>query len=103
MESIATSLITLSGFQFDRSSVLHSLCSHLEKWYLKLKESKFDQIDEHYLRNLFGINESLFFKDLNDREFGGTITGVSKQGKLAVKTDDNSISYFEVKELKFML
>lgn len=101
--AFATSLKTLAGKEFDRSDVLGSLCRHLEKWYLKLKESKFELIDEIYLHRLFGLAEVLPFKDPQDNHFEGKIVGVTIDGKLQLELLNGEEKKYEVKEIKLEL
>lgn len=102
-ERIATSLKSLTGNNYNRTEVLELLCSKLEKWYLKLKEQKEKLIDELYLSQLFGLNETLSFVDLLGLEFRGKILGVTKKGKLMIEIDHVAIKEFDIKEVKFVL
>ena len=69
---------------------------------LKLKEHKFDLVDEAYLNALFGINKTLSFENSNKTIFEGKMIGVSNDGKLRVELPTFEIREFEIKEIKFL-
>jgi BirA family transcriptional regulator, biotin operon repressor / biotin---[acetyl-CoA-carboxylase] ligase len=102
-ERKATSLKNISNNTFDKEDVLKLLCAHLEKWYFKLKESKFDFINASYKSNLYGINSVMRFSDINNVVFEGEILDVTTSGKLLLKLDNLNEREFEVKELKFIV
>lgn len=97
----AISLKNLVLKDFDRQKILEKLCEYLEKWYLKLKESKFELIDEAYLEKLFGLNQNLTFKDFQEFSFDGEIIGVTNDGKLRVELLGGVEKNYEVKQIKF--
>jgi len=99
----AVSLKILIKNESDRSKVLQVLCQKLEKWYLKLKEQKFNQVNEAYKSVLFGFDELFPFEDLTGNSFTAKITGVSEEGKLILETKDSILKEFDIKELKFLL
>lgn len=102
-ERAATSLKVLLQKDFDRKMLLELLCQKLEKWYLKLKEQKFELIDETYLKYLFGINHILSFENLDKTVFEGKIVGISKAGKLRIKFSNSEVNEFDIKEVKFLI
>ena len=101
-ERAATSLKMLLDKEFDRNEVMKMLFWKLEKWYFKLKEQKFDVIDEYYLKCLFGLNEVLSFEDAENNRFEAKVAGVSKSGKLRLDLNNSNAREFEVKEVKFL-
>jgi BirA family biotin operon repressor/biotin-[acetyl-CoA-carboxylase] ligase len=102
-ERTAISLKLLASKDVDRKMILELFCQKLEKWYLKLKEQKFDLIDETYLNNLYGINEILAFESLDKTAFQGKMLGVSKMGKLVVELPNLERKEFDIKEVKFLI
>ncbi len=102
-ERAAISLKLLENIDIDRKMILELFCQKLEKWYLKLKEHKFDLIDETYLNNLYGINEILAFESLDKTAFQGKMLGVSKMGKLVVELPNLKRKEFDIKEVKFLI
>ncbi len=101
-ERAATSINILTNKEFDRNTVMKMLFWKLEKWYLKLKERKFDIIDSNYMKYLLGINEVLSFEDVGKCIFDAKLVGVSKSGKLMLQLGNSEIREFDVKELKFL-
>lgn len=97
----AVSLKQIKNEIFDRKVVLEKLCIHIEKWYLKLKQLKFDDIDEQYLSKLYGINQTLTFKNQGNLPFEGFLKGVNKEGKLMVEMNDFTLRFFDIKEIQF--
>jgi BirA family transcriptional regulator, biotin operon repressor / biotin---[acetyl-CoA-carboxylase] ligase len=102
-QNTATSLKKLLYQSFDRQGILEKLCKSLEKWYFKMKNGKLDEINQAYLDQLYGLNEHLMFRNLLGDTFSGTITGISVDGKLNVKTETRLIEKFDVKEITFEL
>ena len=98
--SLATSLKTLINKDVDRVYVLGVLCSKLEKWYFKLKETKFSEIDLAYYERLFGLNQQLRFLNKDNHEFMAEIKDVNINGKLGLLiSGSEEITYFDIKEL----
>jgi len=102
-ERLATSIKLLLDRDFDRKKVMELFCQKLEKWYLKLKENKFDLIDDAYLNSLFGINQTLSFENPNKTVFEGKMIGVSKDGKLSIELFNLDVKEFDIKEVKFLI
>jgi BirA family biotin operon repressor/biotin-[acetyl-CoA-carboxylase] ligase len=101
-ERTATSIKLILDKDFDRKKVMELFCQKLEKWYLKLKEQKFELIDETYLKYLYGIHQDLLFENLDKTVFEGEIIGVNKDGKLRIKLLNFQVNEFDVKEIKFL-
>ena len=98
----ATSLNQELHQEFDIETILNTLCSKLEKWYLKLKANQYNDINLAYIDKLYGLHQTLSFIDVNNTEFEGTIVGVAIDGKLILKTNGETI-LFDLKQLKFKL
>jgi BirA family biotin operon repressor/biotin-[acetyl-CoA-carboxylase] ligase len=102
LQDTASSLKLLTNQPFNKNDVLEKLCQQLEKWYLKLKASKYSEIDEHYLHHLFGLNQLNLFIDSKNKEFNATIVGINSDGKLVLQHTDGNLYYYEVKEVKLV-
>jgi len=102
-ERAATSIKLIKGEVYDRDFIMKKLCLNIEKWYLKLKQQKFDVIDKAYLNNLYGLQQVLDFEDAHKTLFNGKIIGVSKGGKLQIENSDLIVKEFDIKELKFVI
>jgi len=87
--------------EFDLGGIIADLCARLEYYYLQLK-SKFNTINETYLKSLLGYQEwRTFFLPVANTTFEGKITGVSSLGKLQVETKAHPLE-FDLKEIKFL-
>ncbi len=98
----ATSLKLLSNKEFNKDVVLNILCQSLEKWYLKLKANKLEEIDLCYFNNLFGLNKSNSFLEAGNIDFDASIHAISIDGKLILKLTNGDLRSFEVKEVKMI-
>jgi len=101
-EREATSLKRLSNMLYSREELLEKLCINLEKWYLKLKEGKFELIDKCYHDHLYEINKITVFMDANQHKFNGRVKSITKMGKLLLELEDDILKEFDIKEVKFL-
>ena len=100
---LATSIKLQKDINYNTSMVLESICSKLEKWYFKLKESKLDYINSNYLSQLYGLNQIHLFVDKNEQEFYAEIISVEENGKLVLKNATNDLLFFDIKEVKLII
>lgn len=98
----ASSLCLLENKLFDRETLLISIVNQLE---LNLKQLPI--LGEDYFWNIY--HQILFkrevvstFESASGKRFVGKIQNVTKDGKLAVLLDDDSIALFDVKEVKML-
>lgn len=98
----ATSLKLCDGAQRNVEAVMDALFVHFEKWYLKLKQNKFEEINNHYHRHLFGMNSKTLFQNHNG-QFAALVLGVNENGLLRLETDDKTEKSYEIKEVSFVL
>ena len=97
----ATSLKEELLVQSDLSVVLNDLLVAIEKYFLLLKERKFERLKTEYIESLYRYNEvSAFAK--NGISFDGKIIGVDALGNLQIETE-NGILPFGFKEISFMI
>jgi BirA family biotin operon repressor/biotin-[acetyl-CoA-carboxylase] ligase len=83
----ATSLADSAGHSFVLNEEFSKLVHHLDAWYLKLKSSQYNEaIRDAYLNNLLGYKTSRLFR-YQDENLTGTVTGVTKQGRICIKFD----------------
>jgi BirA family biotin operon repressor/biotin-[acetyl-CoA-carboxylase] ligase len=97
----ATSLKLILGKEINIDSVLQLLCKHFEKYYLHLKNNKFDLIKNEYLKHFFRLNNWMDF------EIEGIIKtmyviGVSDEGMLWLKDKNDRSYYMDVKQVKWV-
>lgn len=102
LEHLATSLHLQKNNDYDKNDVLKKLCSYIEKWYLKLKANKLNEIDEFYLSNLFMYQQKVEFMSSNNVLFSAKIIGIETSGKLELELENQMIKIFDLKEVKLI-
>lgn len=99
--SNATSIVSISGKEFELISVLNRLCEFFEARYLQLKSNKLESIDNAYLERLYRLNEWANFSS-KSAIFEGKIVGVSSGGKLKLEMRSSEVKGFDLKEITFI-
>jgi BirA family transcriptional regulator, biotin operon repressor / biotin---[acetyl-CoA-carboxylase] ligase len=97
----ATSLSLLTERTFDRAHIMERLFVFLEKWYLALRNEKYELIDAHYSKHLYGLDQTLMFES-GSEQFKARMVRVSEQGLLELELDDKTLRRFDVKEVRFV-
>ncbi len=97
----ASSLKIILGKEIDVDKVLESLCKHFEKYYLQLKNNKFDQIKTEYLKHFFRLNNWMDF-EIEDIVKTMYVVGVSDEGMLWLKDKNDRSYYMDVKQIKWL-
>jgi len=97
----ATSLKLLTGEDFSVAAVLQLLCSYLEKYYLALKNNKYDWITEMYLSHFFGLDQWLNF-DINGNIEPLLVKGMSDNGLLLLEDRSGYTREVDVQGLKWV-
>ncbi len=85
---------------YDLRLLLSDLCNRIEGWYLQLRASHFERIQNTYLSMLFGYGQPRQYK-AGGAVFGGVITGVSETGRLQIQQEGNLHEY-NFKEIEFL-
>ena len=98
---IATSLALLAGREFEPKRLLEQLCLNTEKYYLALRNNKFQWIQENYFDRFFGLNTWRYFETQNGLE-RLMVCGLSKAGLLLLKREDGSMMEADVKQIKWL-
>lgn len=98
---VATSLKLIKSMHYELIDLLEFFLSWLEKKYFLLKTNQHKKIDAAYLENLLGFQYELYFSTPINK-FKGKIVGVSKEGKLQIKKQ-NELLAFGIKEIEFHL
>ncbi len=97
----AISLKNVTDKNYNIENELHRLLNYILENYRNLKVENFEQIDKKYHSYLFGINETLEFKDKTGK-FKGIIKGTLPEGKLIIQISENDIRYYSFKEVEFI-
>jgi BirA family transcriptional regulator, biotin operon repressor / biotin---[acetyl-CoA-carboxylase] ligase len=97
----ATSIKLLTKKTQEIDVVLSRLCFHLEKYYLQLKNKKFEEINDNYLSHFFGINSFMDFELFGEQK-KLFVKGISEKGLLLLEDTDGSIIEMDVKQVKWI-
>lgn len=98
----ATSLMQCTKQTVDRDAVLEKICSHLEKWYLALRNGKKTEIRQAYLQHLLFLGKPAQFR-VEEIRFTGIITGIDESGRLKVTNDKGESACYDVKEISLLI
>ena len=93
-------LLSNKNFQIDR--LLESIVSKLKSKIEVLNAKDFKTLETKYLQVLYKKNIPTMFKNSRDVLFMGIINGVSKEGKLQIVLEDESVQEFGIKEVSFL-
>ena len=93
-------LLSNKNFQLDR--LLESIVSKLKSKIEVLNAKDFKTLETKYLQFLYKKNIPTMFKNSKDVLFMGMINGVSKEGKLQIVLEDESVQEFGIKEVSFL-
>jgi BirA family biotin operon repressor/biotin-[acetyl-CoA-carboxylase] ligase len=97
----ATSLCLESGGSLDRFTLMESIITHLEKWYLMLRAKRIKEIVSTFESHLFRLNEEARFL-IGERVESGIIQGIDSSGKLIIRFSDR-LESFDHKEITFLI
>jgi BirA family biotin operon repressor/biotin-[acetyl-CoA-carboxylase] ligase len=98
----ASSLKLRTNQTFDLDVLLKNIISKLKNKIALLNKNKFKDLETSYLNVLYKKNIPTMFKDSKDVLFMGIIRGVSKEGKLQVTLEDETLKEFGIKEISFL-
>ncbi|RED99522.1 biotin--[acetyl-CoA-carboxylase] ligase [Marinoscillum furvescens] len=96
----ATSLKGVMGYDVNREELLEQIICALERYYLLLNAGSKDTILRKYHDVMMWRGEVHWFRS-GDEDFAGEIIGIDQQGRLVVKTNEQT-RRFEVKEISFV-
>lgn len=99
----ASSVRTVTGKEYLLEPMLHNLCMHLEGRYLQLRNGGDAGQKRSYLNRLFRYQEWHPFRDESGHVFNGMIAGIADNGRLAIQKEDNSVTYYGIKEVSFVI
>lgn len=96
-----TSLLDLSGREWDKMEIFKALVFKIEQYYLKLKKGKRVDLRNLYLERLFRLGEWNSYDD--GKVFNGKINGITQEGKLVIEKDGGNLNYYSFKEVRYIL
>lgn len=97
----ATSLKILSNNNTPLNIVLNKFCKHLEVYFLKLRNNKFEEIDVNYLNKLYAFNTWQKFI-VNDKENLFYVKSITEDGLLELEDELKQVFKFELKQIKWV-
>ena len=98
----ASSLFLLENQLFDREALLISIVNRLEFNLNQLENLNEDYFWNAYHAILFKKDVVSAFESASGNRFVGKIQKVTKDGKLEVLLEDDSLIFFDVKEVKML-
>jgi len=98
----ATSLKLLDQDHRSLDKIMDSIFIHFEKWYLKLKQNHLAEIDENYHNFLFGMHREMTFQS-NGIQINAFVEGVSPEGLLRLRNENNHEQLYNMKEIAFVI
>ncbi len=97
----ASSLLTITGMNYDLDEVLQAILNQLESYFKVLEVDKYEVLKTDYESYLFRKNKPSTFKTAEGL-CSGFIKGVSKEGLLQVLLEDNKLKTFDLKTIKLL-
>jgi len=96
------SLKQITGSESNLENELIEVKNYIEKYYIKLKSGKTDEIHGEYLECLYRYNEWHLYKKDNVT-YKAKITGINEYGHLILTNEDGKENEFDLKEVSFVL
>lgn len=98
----ATSLLKLTGVKIDKETLMLCVLESLKEYCVLYKTKGSTFVWEQYHTNLYRINMPTVFELPSGARFMGIIIGVTKNGLLKVKKEDDTVELFEIKQVKLL-
>ncbi|HSH20657.1 MAG TPA: biotin--[acetyl-CoA-carboxylase] ligase [Draconibacterium sp.] len=96
------SLKQITGKDYEMEKIAQIISEKIEKWYHKLKNGCFDEIDSAYFKLLFRANEWAFYSKQSN-QFEAKINGIDEFGQLILIDRKGVLSKYMFKEVEFVL
>ena len=97
----ATSLKSLTNKDYDIFETAEEITKKIQEKYQQLDELM-QVFWDKYHEKLFKKDKPLAFEDVNNNRFMGIIQGVTHDGKLQVMLEDDSVTFFNIKEIQML-
>jgi len=104
LNKIATSIFCLNKRKSNCDEIINSVCSYFESYYLKLKQNKYNSINDEYFKQLLHYNEIFQYKEIDSgKMLSGKIVNIENNGWIVIETfPDNEIKKYSLKEISFL-
>jgi len=97
----AGSLLSVTGREYDIDGLLTAIAENLKRNTAALRNGQADAIWEKYHKKLYKKNTPMPFEK-SGKKFMGIIKGVTRQGHLEVLLQDDSVAFFNIKEVQML-
>ena len=97
------SLAQITGFTFNRQTILDSVVQQFKKLYEELKDGKIEELKSEYMLNLYRREGFYLYQEPNGEPFEAAMVDVEPTGHLVLRLHDGSIKKYEFKEIKYIL
>lgn len=98
----ASSLHNVSGQSYDKEEVMKAIADSLARQVAVLKEGGSEHLWTQYNNSIFRNNVPAAFEDAEGNRFSGMIKEVTRDGRLSVMLEDDSIRSYGLKEIKLL-
>ena len=98
----ASSLSLISNLEYDLDELISKIYLQIKRNYENLIANKTEFLWENYHQNLFKKGVPMPFEAENGTKFMGIIQGVTKEGKLEILLEDDSLKTFGIKEITIL-
>jgi BirA family biotin operon repressor/biotin-[acetyl-CoA-carboxylase] ligase len=95
------SLAQLKKQEYDVLEELHLLIGICKRNFNQLRKNP-EKLIKNYHQSLYQLNTWDYYK-VKDEPIKGRIIGVDQFGRLGLEQENSEISYFDLKEVKFIL
>lgn len=98
----ATSLKSVTGKEIDKEILFQELLDEIQQQLFLVDNKQFTLLQKKYEQVLYKKNEPVMFWNNLSGNFLGKILGITKQGKLIVELENETIENFDLKEIQFI-
>ena len=98
----ASSMALVSNSEFDLDELLHKIIFQIKKNCGYILTNQTDKLWSKYHENLFKISVPVAFEDANQTKFMGIIQGVTLNGLLQIKLENDLVKSFGIKEVQML-
>ncbi|MFT6368946.1 MAG: BirA family biotin operon repressor/biotin-[acetyl-CoA-carboxylase] ligase [Maribacter sp.] len=96
----ASSLKLVLGREINLDNLLQTLLDTLQRYLNDIRSSTWNSMLSQYENILFNKNSPATFQEPNGPLFTGIIKGITKEGKLRLTLEDDSVREYDLKEIK---
>ena len=98
----ARSMKQITGIDYNRDEILMNIVESIKEMVKLLKDQKFDILHRRYENILYKNGKVQMFEDNKQQKFMGKIIGVSSAGMLQIEMENETISEYAHKQIKFL-